>query len=143
MKYYDLEKPTSFVITGDIDAMWLRDSTNQVIPYVQYINQDENLKLLIKGLINRQSFYINIDSYGNAFNQGPSGSPHVTDSTTYVNKKGKRVQAMRTPLGLYVFERKFEIDSLGNRRILIFPAHERSPHRLVFYHTTLRSQAPS
>ena len=47
-------KPDSFVITGDIDAMWLRDSTAQVWPYMPLINKDPKIKNLILGLINRQ-----------------------------------------------------------------------------------------
>lgn len=44
----------TFVVTGDIDAMWLRDSTNQVMPLLQLVNQDENLDALIVGLVQRQ-----------------------------------------------------------------------------------------
>jgi hypothetical protein len=47
-------KPDSFIITGDIDAMWLRDSTAQVWPYMSLINKDSKIKNLILGLINRQ-----------------------------------------------------------------------------------------
>ena len=47
-------KPDTFIITGDIDAMWLRDSTAQVWPYMPLIGKDEKLRLLIKGLVNRQ-----------------------------------------------------------------------------------------
>ncbi|MEP1139589.1 MAG: glycoside hydrolase family 125 protein, partial [Balneola sp.] len=43
-------KPDTFIITGDIDAMWLRDSTAQVWPYLPLINEDEKLRKLVKGL---------------------------------------------------------------------------------------------
>ena len=48
-------KPDTFIITGDIDAMWLRDSTAQVWPYLPLVKQDKKIKNLIKGLINRQA----------------------------------------------------------------------------------------
>jgi meiotically up-regulated gene 157 (Mug157) protein len=47
-------KPDSYVITGDIDAMWLRDSTAQVWPYLSLIKEDKKLKELVAGVINRQ-----------------------------------------------------------------------------------------
>jgi uncharacterized protein len=90
-------EPDSFVITGDIDAMWLRDSSAQVWPYLQFCGKDENLKKLISGVINRQTKCILIDPYANAFNEGPTGSEWKTDLTD-----------MKPEL----HERKWEIDSL-------------------------------
>ena len=54
-------KDDTFVYTGDIHAMWLRDSGAQVWPYVQYANQDPKLKAMLAGVINRQFHSINID----------------------------------------------------------------------------------
>src|SRR5688572_8144084 len=48
-------KPDTYVITGDIDAMWLRDSTAQVWPYLSFIQKDQKLQQLIAGVINRQT----------------------------------------------------------------------------------------
>lgn len=90
-------KPDSFVITGDIHAMWLRDSTAQVWPYLPLINEDVQLKKLFQGLINRQTKCINIDPYANAFNKGKEGSHWESDQTD-----------MKPEL----HERKWEIDSL-------------------------------
>ncbi len=90
-------KPDTFVITGDIHAMWLRDSTAQVWPYLPLINEDEKLKKLIAGVINRQTKCILIDPYANAFNDGPTGSEWEKDHTK-----------MKPEL----HERKWEIDSL-------------------------------
>jgi meiotically up-regulated gene 157 (Mug157) protein len=90
-------KPDTFVITGDINAMWLRDSSAQVWPYLQFINEDKKLKDLIAGVINRQTKCILIDPYANAFNDGPGESQWKNDITD-----------MKPEL----HERKWEVDSL-------------------------------
>ncbi len=90
-------KPDTFVITGDIHAMWLRDSSAQVWPYLQFANQDENLKTLLAGVINRQTKCVLLDPYANAFNKELVPGEWMNDKT---NMKP----------GLH--ERKWEIDSL-------------------------------
>jgi uncharacterized protein len=90
-------KPDTFVYTGDIHAMWLRDSGAQVWPYVQLANSDPELKTMLAGVINRQFKCINIDPYANAFNDGPKGGEWMSDLTD-----------MKPEL----HERKWEIDSL-------------------------------
>ena len=90
-------KPDTFVITGDINALWLRDCTAQVWPYMPYIKQDNKLKQLIAGLINRQVQCVLIDPYANAFNKNVEGSEWQSDLTT-----------MRPEL----HERKWEVDGL-------------------------------
>lgn len=99
IKHYALEgKPDTFIITGDIDAMWLRDSSAQVWPYIPLVNEDKRLSLLIEGVINRQTKCILIDPYANAFNfDNEFSKEHLKDKTDM--KPG-------------VFERKFEVDSL-------------------------------
>ena len=90
--------PDTFVYTGDIAAMWLRDSGAQVWPYVQLAGKDKKLRRMLAGVINRQIKCINIDPYANAFNQVPdSKGPWMSDET-----------AMKPEL----HERKYEIDSL-------------------------------
>jgi len=90
-------KPDTFVYTGDIHAMWLRDSGAQVWPYVQLANSDAHLKEMLEGVIRRQFLCINIDPYANAFNDGPTGGNWMSDMTD-----------MKPEL----HERKWEIDSL-------------------------------
>lgn len=90
-------KHDTFVITGDIDAMWLRDSTAQVWPYLPLVHQSENLKNLIAGLINRQVKCINYDPYANAFYKNDQVGDWAGDHTEM--KPG-------------LHERKWEIDSL-------------------------------
>lgn len=94
-----LEDGTTYVFTGDIPAMWLRDSSAQVIHYFHLINEDDDVKEMIKGLIEKQFFYINIDPYANAFNKEPNGHGHQTD--------------LSDEMSPWVWERKFEIDSLA------------------------------
>lgn len=90
-------KPDTFVYTGDIHAMWLRDSAAQVWPYVQLANEDSKLKEMLEGVIRRQFLCINIDPYANAFNDGPVGGDWQTDMTDMKKE---------------LHERKWEIDSL-------------------------------
>ena len=72
-------KPDTYVYTGDIPAMWLRDSGAQVWPYVQLCSSDPQLQRMIAGVIRRQFKLINIDPYANAFNVGPTGVHNKTD----------------------------------------------------------------
>jgi meiotically up-regulated gene 157 (Mug157) protein len=91
-------KPDTYVITGDIDAMWLRDSTAQVWPYLSLMQEDSKLKELIAGVINRQKKCILSDPYANAF-----------------YKDGNKVSEWKSDLTEMkpgIHERKWEIDSL-------------------------------
>jgi uncharacterized protein len=60
-------KPFTHIITGDIDAMWLRDCVCQVWPYLPYMNKDKKLKRMIEGLINQTVKCILWDPYGTCF----------------------------------------------------------------------------
>ncbi|MBS7564867.1 glycoside hydrolase family 125 protein [Mucilaginibacter sp. Bleaf8] len=91
-------KPDTYVITGDIDAMWLRDSSAQVWPYLAFIKKDKKLQQMVAGLINRQMQCVLLDPYANAFYKDASQvSEWKTDLTDM--KPG-------------IHERKWEIDSL-------------------------------
>jgi meiotically up-regulated gene 157 (Mug157) protein len=91
-------KPDTYVITGDIDAMWLRDSTAQVWPYLPFMKKDAKLKDLIAGVINHQVKCILKDPYANAF---------YNDE----NKVGEWAHDI-TKMQPGLHERKWEIDSL-------------------------------
>jgi hypothetical protein len=91
-------KPDTYVITGDIDAMWLRDSTAQVWPYLPLMKQDPKLQELIKGVINRQTKCILLDPYANAFFKD-------------FNKESEWKNDL-TKMQPGIHERKWEIDSL-------------------------------
>ncbi|MCM1504857.1 MAG: glycoside hydrolase family 125 protein [Muribaculum sp.] len=91
-------QPDTFIITGDINAMWLRDSSAQIWPYMPLMSHDDDLRLMIAGLIGRQARCILIDPYANAFNFGPTGSYWETDFTQ--------------PMAKELHERKYELDSL-------------------------------
>lgn len=94
----DKQNPDTYVITGDIDAMWLRDSCAQVWPYIPFIHDDKELATLIAGVVNRQTQLILRDPYANAFyKDGHEQGEWKTDLTSM--KPG-------------IHERKWEIDSL-------------------------------
>lgn len=91
-------RPDTYVITGDIDAMWLRDSSAQVYPYLHFINSDPKLKQLVAGVINRQTTCVLKDPYANAFYNDPEKVGEWAHDETKMQP------------GLH--ERKWEIDSL-------------------------------
>lgn len=88
---------TSFVITGDIPAMWLRDSAAQARPYLLLASEDPEIAALLEGIVERQLRYVILDPYANAFNEAANGNGHQTDDTAM------------TP---WIWERKYEVDSL-------------------------------
>ena len=93
-------KPDSFVITGDIHALWLRDSSAQVHPYVSLTRHDPALRQMIHGLIRRQAACIRLDPYANAFL--PDGA------TQRLKWSVNDLTEMKPGVG----ERKWEVDSL-------------------------------
>ncbi|RKV63785.1 MAG: metal-independent alpha-mannosidase, partial [Streptococcus sp.] len=61
-----LEDGSTFVLTGDIPAMWLRDSTAQLKPYLFVAKEDPKIRQTIAGLVKRQMTLILKDPYANA-----------------------------------------------------------------------------
>ena len=112
-------KPDTFVITGDINAMWLRDSSAQLQTYVHLTDKDPALRRLFHGAIQRQARCILIDPYANAY---------MHDSVAMSNLSARDDLTDMRP---GVAERKWEIDSLCY------------PMRLAHaYWTTTRDKAP-
>ena len=94
-------KPDTFVITGDIDAMWLRDSACQVWPYVSLAKEDADLRRMFQGLIGRQARCVLIDPYANAFLPDPTSKKALSWAVDDL-----------TDMKPGVAERKWEVDSL-------------------------------
>jgi meiotically up-regulated gene 157 (Mug157) protein len=91
-------RPLTHIITGDINAMWLRDSTCQVWPYIPYANRDEKLRKMLAGLINWQAECVLVDPYANAFKKD------ISETTHWINDKTEMKEELH--------ERKWEINSL-------------------------------
>ena len=94
-------RPDTFVITGDIDAMWLRDSACQVWPYIPLAKDDADLRKMFRGLIGRQARCILIDPYANAFLPDPKSTKPLSWAVNDL-----------TEMKPGVAERKWEVDSL-------------------------------
>ncbi|MBC1251297.1 glycoside hydrolase family 125 protein [Listeria welshimeri] len=91
------ESGLTFILTGDIPAMWLRDSVCQVRPFLIFAKENEEIESMLIGLSKEQVSLVGIDPYANAFNETPNGAGH---------------QADKTEMHPQVWERKYEIDSL-------------------------------
>lgn len=102
VRYYtnDNGDDDTLVYTGDIHAMWLRDSGAQVWPYLSLANQDEALKKMLRGVILRQFRCIILDPYANAFLDPHDPNPD------------HQWMSDKTDMKPELHERKWEIDSL-------------------------------
>ncbi|KAI1640110.1 hypothetical protein F4809DRAFT_638030 [Biscogniauxia mediterranea] len=101
------EGPHSFIITGDIIAEWLRDSTNQLSPYQPLAKKDPKIYELILGAINTQSEYVIESPYCNAFQPPPISNLPISH-----NGQNDDVHPVYEPS--FVFECKYELDSLAH-----------------------------
>ncbi|MEN0102325.1 MAG: glycoside hydrolase family 125 protein [Curtobacterium sp.] len=89
---------TAFVITGDIPAMWLRDSTTQMLPYLRFAADSPAIADVLTGVVRRQFRCIDHDPYANAFNRSATGAHH---------------DARDLCADPSVWEQKYEVDSLA------------------------------
>ena len=103
-----------FVSTGDIPAMWLRDSSFQVLPYLEIAEDVPAVKDLIHGVIKQQLAYIQHDPYSNSFNKTATGAHYNSGDETDI------------PVSDLVWERKFEIDSLCTPLHLAYRLYEKT-----------------
>lgn len=99
------DEELAFIITGDINAMWMRDSANQLQSY-KAILHDDQIDALYRGAINLQGRYMRLFPHCNAFQPPPeSGMPAVNEHPDDVVTPAYDPEV--------VFECKYEIDSLG------------------------------
>ena len=101
------EGPQSFIVTGDIEAEWLRDSTNQLAQYQALAKKDKKIEYLILGAINTQAEYVIESPYCNAFQPPPPS--HIPPTA---NGQDDIVHPAYEPSA--VFECKYELDSLAH-----------------------------
>lgn len=106
-----------FVITGDIPALWLRDSSAQLRPYVKHCKDSEELCEIFRGVIRRHCFYVNLDPYSNAFNEVMHEDSHKDDTD------------FDSP---FIWERKYEVDSLCASIYLISDYYNATADSSVF-----------
>lgn len=109
---------TTFVFTGDIPAMWLRDSAAQLRVYLPWVREDGELQEAFRGLIARCVRSILIDPYANSFNK--EGDDRHWDA-----------EDLPRP-GPHVWERKYEVDSLCYPVDLIHRYRQRSDDGSIF-----------
>jgi hypothetical protein len=119
-----LEDGSYFVITGDIPAMWLRDSSAQLHPYVKYVREDAYLKEIIKGVIAKQAELVCMDPYANAFKEKADKKGYMYKDETEQND--------------HVWERKYEVDSLCAPLYLAYQYWKESGETDVFDQTFYR-----
>lgn len=117
---------TTFVITGDIPAMWLRDSAAQVRPYLTLAAEDPAIAEMIEGVVRRQMIYIDHDPYANAFNKTANGACWDAGDLTETSD--------------LIWERKYEVDSLCYPLQLAFLLW-RATGRTAFFDETFRRAA--
>ena len=97
----------TFIVTGDINAEWLRDSTNQLTNYQKLASNDTDLYNLILGAIRTQSEFVIGSPYCEAF-QAPSVSGIKPENNTQIDTVRPAYSKS------FVYECKYELDSLAH-----------------------------
>lgn len=118
---FDRNIPDTYVITGDIDAMWLRDSSAQIHPYLPLIRVDSELRLLVEGVILRQMIFVQRDPYANA---------HYKQT----NRTSEWKAMDQTDMRPGVHERKWELDSLCYVLRLMYSYWKEVDGDMTFFH---------